>query len=138
MELSMAVEAIKSGDEWPPVAEQLSYGTYQNTSGIIPLDKRIIVLPDPVPEKTSGGLILPETAQEREKYATMKATLVAIGELAWGEAMVDAANWKMPFKRPKPGDRVLIAKYGGILLTGDDGNDYRIMNDADVNGLLEG
>ncbi len=137
MELSMAVEAIKSGDEWPPQLETMGIHEHRNSSGIVPLDKRIIVLPDPVEEKI-GSIFIPDQAKEREKYATMKATLVAIGELAWGEAMVDAANWKMPFRRPQPGDRVLIAKYGGVLLTGDDGKDYRIMNDADVNGLLEG
>ena len=37
-----------------------------------------------------------------------------------------------------PGDRVMIAKYGGVMIAGDDGQDYRIMNDADVVALLGG
>ncbi len=104
-----------------------------NTSGINPLDVRVLVLPDPVEEKTKGGIFLPEAHQEREKYATVKATLVAAGVNAWEEA----AARSQAFTAPQPGARVLIAKYGGIMLTGDDGKDYRIMNDEDVVGVLE-
>jgi chaperonin GroES len=104
-----------------------------NTSGIRPLDLRVLVLPDPVVEKSAGGIILPDQAKEKEKYATMKATLVAVGENAWEEAAARSNN----FIKPVPGDRVLISKYGGVLLTGDDGKDYRILNDEDVTALLE-
>jgi chaperonin GroES len=104
-----------------------------NTSGIRPLDLRVLVRPDPVAEKV-GSIFVPEAAKEREKYATMKATLVAVGENAWEEAASRSAN----FAKPVPGDRVLISKYGGVLITGDDGNEYRIMNDDDVTAILIG
>lgn len=102
-----------------------------NTSGIQPLDLKVLVLPDAVEEK-KGSLYIPETAQEREKYAMLKGTLVAIGENAWEEAAARSPE----FTRPTPGDRILIAKYGGILVTGDDGKEYRLMNDSDVTARL--
>ena len=105
-----------------------------NTSGIQPLDLRVLVLPDPVVEKSAGGIILPDQHKDREKYATMKATLIAIGENAWEEAAARSDK----FIRPVPGDRVLISKYGGVLITGDDGKEYRLMNDDDVTALLIG
>lgn len=104
-----------------------------NTSGFVPLDVRVLVRPDPVEEKTAGGIILPDQHKEREKYATVKATLVAAGVNAWEEAAARSSA----FEQPVPGDRVIIAKYGGIVLTGADGVDYRIMNDEDVIALLE-
>lgn len=105
-----------------------------NTSGIQPLDLRVLVLPDPVESKTAGGILLPDQHKDREKFATMKATLIAVGANAWEEA----ASRSPSFIKPVPGDRVLISKYGGVLLTGDDGKDYRIMNDDDVTALLIG
>jgi co-chaperonin GroES (HSP10) len=104
-----------------------------NTSGIHPLDNRVLVLPDPVSEKI-GSIIIPDAEKERNKFAQMKATLIAIGANAWSEARRESAV----FVPPVPGDRILISKYGGILLTGDDGKDYRILNDEDVTALLLG
>lgn len=104
-----------------------------NTSGFQPLDLKVLVLPDPVPEKV-GSFYMTETHKEKEKFATVKGTLVAVGENAWEEAASRSPNFTMP----RPGDRILIAKYGGILLTGDDGKDYRIMNDTDVIARLGG
>ena len=105
-----------------------------NTSGIQPLDLRVLVLPDPVETKTAGGIFLPDQHKEREKFATMKGTLIAVGENAWEEASARSDK----FIKPVPGDRVLISKYGGVLITGDDGKEYRIMNDEDVTALLIG
>jgi len=106
----------------------------KNTSGREPLDMRVLILPDPVEEK-HGSIFLPEAVKEQERYAQMTGTLVALGENAWEEAAARSPN----FKRPQPGDRVMIAKYGGILFKGDDGAEYRIMNDEDVTArVVEG
>lgn len=101
-----------------------------NTSGITPLDVRVLVRPDAVSDKV-GGIFLPDSVKEQDRFAQMKATLVAAGANAWCEAKAGAG-----FVAPEPGARVLIAKYGGILVKGDDGEDYRIMNDADVTAVL--
>jgi len=104
----------------------------QNNSGIEPLDVRVLVLPDPVEDKV-GSIFIPQQEQERQQFAQVKATMVAAGVNAWVEAKASPA-----FKAPEPGARVLIAKYGGINVTGDDGATYRIMNDADVTAVLGG
>lgn len=104
----------------------------QNNSGINPLDMRVLVRPDPAEEVTKGGIIIIPDAVEKEKYATVKATLVAVGVNAWAEAKTHPA-----FTAPTPGDRVMIAKYGGVMVKGNDGDDYRIMNDEDITALLE-
>jgi chaperonin GroES len=101
-----------------------------NTSGLAPLDLRVLVLPDTAETVTKGGIILPESTAEQKRMAMMFGTLVAIGENAWEEAVARGPH----FNRPKPGDRVVFAKYGGIVVTGKDGKDYRLMNDEDVVG----
>lgn len=101
-----------------------------NTSGIAPMDLRVLVLPDVIEEKV-GSILLPESVKERDKYAQIRATIVAVGENAWEEA--STANGFVP---PKPGDRVIIQKYGGIDLEGDDKKMYRLLNDADILGRL--
>lgn len=106
--------------------------TIVNHSGIQPIDLRVLVLPDPVEVKTAGGIIIPDATAEREKYAMQHGTLVAVGENAWEEASSRSAE----FAKPRPGDRVLISKYGGVVLTGKDGKEYRMMNDDDVIGRV--
>lgn len=95
-----------------------------NTSGIIPADVKVLVLPDPVEEKTAGGIILADTTKEKQQYATTKGTLIALGANAfkeWG-----AGNG------PKPGDRIVTAQYAGLNIEGDDGKKYRVCNDEDI------
>lgn len=104
-----------------------------NTSGIEPLDVRVLVYPDPVEEVTKGGIILAPTVTEKEKYATVKAELIAVGANAFAEAMRNPE-----FIPPVPGNRVMIAKYGGVNIKGDDGKDYRLLNDEDIVAVLKG
>lgn len=101
-----------------------------NTSGIVPLDLRILVKPDPVEERTAGGIILADLTKDKEKYAAVKATLIAVGDNAFKE-------WGEHSRRPVPGERVCYAQYSGSRIKGADGDEYVIMNDADVTGLVE-
>lgn len=103
-----------------------------NTSGIEPLDVRVLVRPDPVEERSKGGIILTPTTLEQEKYATVRATLVATGANAFAEASANPM-----FDSPQPGNRVMIAKFGGVNVKGADGEEYRIMNDVDVVAVLK-
>jgi chaperonin GroES len=105
-----------------------------NSSGIQPLDLRVLVLPDPVEVKTSGGIIIPDTATEQKKYAMQFGTLIAVGENAWEEA----ASRSSAFVKPQPGERIFISKYGGTRVTGVDGAEYLLMNDEDVIGRVLG
>lgn len=114
-----------------PLGTNMAAVAYPNTSGISPLDLRVLVLLDAVEEKV-GSIILPASETDAKKFAMMKATLVAVGENAFDEARKNPA-----FIAPKPGDRIMIAKFGGIGTQGRDGKEYRIMNDNDVIARLE-
>ena len=101
-----------------------------NTSGLEPLDLRVLVLPDS-PEKVSpGGIIILESEVDKKAQAMTLGTLIAIGANAWEEA----SKRSPAFRCPEAGDRVMFAKYGGVELKGKDGVKYRIMNDEDVIG----
>lgn len=101
-----------------------------NPSGIVPVDLRGVFLPDPAEKKSAGGVIIPETTQERAKFAAVKATVVALGDnfgCGWGDKA----------RKPKPGDRVLMAQYAGANVKGADGQDYRVCNDEDILAILD-
>ena len=102
-----------------------------NNSGMVPLDLRVLVRPDPVEERTAGGIILTAETLDKKKWETCKATLVACGSNAWSEAKATRG-----FDAPQPGARVMISKYAGILTKGDDGEEYRLINDEDVVAVL--
>lgn len=100
-----------------------------NSSGVTPLDVKVLVLPDPPREKTPGGIFIPETTKEKEKFAAVKATLVAVGPNAFAEWGTDNA--------PGSGARILMAQYAGANVKGNDGKDYRLCNDEDIVAVLE-
>lgn len=100
-----------------------------SASGIVPVDVKVIVKPDPVEEKTAGGIIKPEMARDKEKYAATRGTLVAAGPNAFAEWGAGNA--------PEPGSRVLYAQYAGSRFEGEDKADYIVMNDEDVIGVAQ-
>lgn len=95
-----------------------------NSSGIKPLDVKVLVLPDVVEEVTKGGIILAPQFSDKQKFAVVKATLTAVGPNAFAEWGGDNA--------PEAGSRILMAQYAGARVKGDDGQDYILMNDEDV------
>lgn len=99
----------------------------ENPSGIIPLDLVALVLPDPVEAVTKGGIIIPNTTQDKQKYRTQKATLIAVGKSCFAE-------W---VEKPQPGQHVLIAEYSGTLIKGKDGLEYRVIRNDDLVAILE-
>lgn len=81
---------------------------------------RIKVKPDPVEEKTAGGIIITADTKAREQGATVIGTVVAVGPSAFEGSGVLT-----------PGDRILYAKYGGLVHK-EDGIEYRFLNDEDL------
>lgn len=98
----------------------------QNTSGIHPVEYMVLVLPDPVEERTKGGLIRPETTKEKEEFASVRGVLVEASKLAFSE-----------LPRIQEGSRVLFKRYAGTTVEGDDGKKYMVMKDKDIVGVLE-
>lgn len=101
-----------------------------NPSGIVPVDMRVLVKPDPVEEKI-GSILLTDAAKDKAKYAGTKATLVAVGSNAF-------KDWGDHADKPAPGARVHFAQYSGSEIRGEDDERYVIMNDADLTSILEG
>jgi chaperonin GroES len=77
--------------------------------------------------KTMGGIIIPDTAQEKP----MEGDVIAVGPGARGE---DGTVHPLDIKA---GDRVLFGKWSGTELRLD-GEELMIMKESDIMGLVEG
>ncbi len=91
-----------------------------------PLHDRIIVEAAAKEEKTAGGIILPDTAQEKP----LKGTVLAVGP---GKRLDSGTMAPMDVK---VGDTVIYGKYSGTEVTLD-GSDYVILRLEDVLAVLE-
>ena len=96
----------------------------QGEAGIEPKGHLVLVLPDQVARQSPGGIAIPDEVLERDEMAQIFAQIVKLGPTCW----YDEGGQK----RAKVGDRVMIAKYVGQLITGADGLRYRVINDKDV------
>ena len=118
----MSTKTLARDIDYAPTGTIRTAEDYPNTSGITPYDLLALVLPDPVEEVTAGGIILTKSTQEREKYNTQKATIIALGKSCH-------VQW---VEKPQPGDRVIIAQYAGKMMEGREGKDYRIIKEDDL------
>jgi chaperonin GroES len=85
---------------------------------IKPLGDRILVKVNPPETKTKGGIILPDTAQEK----TQNGTVIAIG---------DSDQIKV-----KVGDKVMYDKYAGTSIKIDD-EEHLILKMNDILAIIE-
>jgi len=89
---------------------------------IKPLGDRVIVKPsEDVESKTSGGIIIPDTAKEKPQEGKIAAV---------GPGRADD-NGKIIPMNLKVGDKVLYSKYGGTEIKYE-GENYLIMSESDV------
>ena len=95
-------------------------------STLKPLNDRIVVKALTPEEKTAGGIILPDSAQEKPQ----EAEVVAVGP---GKTL---DNGKVVTLEVKPGDKIIYAKYGGteVKIGGDE---YVILRQDDVLAIKE-
>ena len=87
---------------------------------ITPLHDRVIVKPAAAEVKTSGGIIIPDTAKEKPQ----RGVVLAAG----------------PGKKDEPvtvkaGDTVLYGKYAGTEIS-IEGHDYLIMRESDILAIV--
>jgi chaperonin GroES len=94
---------------------------------IRPLYDRIVVkrITDEV-EKTAGGLFIPDSAKEKPQ----EGEVIAVGQGKRNE------EGKLIPLDVKAGDRILFGKYSGSDIKVD-GNEYMIMREDEVLGILE-
>ena len=91
-----------------------------------PLHDRVLIRRVEAEEKTSGGIIIPDTAKEKP----MEGEVVAAGPGARGE------DGKLQPMDVKAGDRVLFGKWSGTEVKLD-GEELIIMKESDIMGVLE-
>ena len=90
-----------------------------------PLHDRVLVRRIKGDPKTSGGLIIPDTAKEKPK----EGEIVAVGAGVRGE---DGDRIAMDVKA---GDRILFGKWSGTEIKLD-GEDLMIMKESDILGVM--
>jgi co-chaperonin GroES (HSP10) len=89
----------------------------------------LVALADP--EKiTKGGIILTEQTVERESMKTARGRVVSVSPAAFDFADFGGQHARV-------GDIVAFAQYAGIIVKGDDGRDYRLLQDKEVWGIIE-
>jgi len=91
-----------------------------------PLDDRVVVKPQQAEEKTSGGIVLPDTAKEKPLMGKVIST--GPGKLL--------DNGKRAEVAVKKNDTVLFGKYGGSDIK-IDGEEYKILRESDILGIVE-
>lgn len=108
-----------------------------NLSGIVPVEFKVLVRPHvddgTVTFKSGFKLLKPDETRERDDHASMEGDLVAVSPFAFSYE-----EWPAGARKPEPGDTVVFARYSGITIKGDDGQDYRLMNDKDVVAIRGG
>mgnify|MGYP006421222355 FL=1 len=90
-----------------------------------PLDDRVVVEAAAAEETSTGGIILPDTAQEKPQQGTIVA--VGPGKVSDSGTRVDMTV--------NEGDKVLYGKYSGTEVTFD-GNEYMIMRESDILAII--
>ena len=90
-----------------------------------PLHDRVVVRRVENDEKTSGGLIIPDSAQEKPA----EGEVVSVGNGA-----IDEKGNRMPMD-VKVGDRILFGKWSGTEVK-INGEDMLIMKESDILGIM--
>ena len=92
-----------------------------------PLHDRVVVRRIDADHKTTGGIIIPDTAQEKPQ----EGEIVSVGPGARND------RGELVPTELKAGDRVLFGKWSGTEVK-IDGEDLLIMKESDVMGVIEG
>ena len=91
-----------------------------------PLHDRVLIRVLDSEEKTSGGIIIPDTAKEKPQ----EGEVVAVGPGAKSE------DGKIVLMDVKVGDIVLFGKWSGTEVK-IDGAEYSIMKESDIMGIAK-
>ena len=91
-----------------------------------PLHDRVLVRRLEEEEKTSGGIIIPDTAKEKP----MEGEIIAIGS---GSRAEDGKVTPLDVKK---GDKILFGKWSGTEVK-IDGEELLIMKESDIMGIIQ-
>jgi chaperonin GroES len=93
---------------------------------LVPLDDRIVIKQSEAEKKSTGGIILPDTAKEKPQ----RGKVVAVGPGKMND------NGKRSEMSVRKGDEVIYAKYLGNDVE-IDGVKYVILHENDILGVIE-
>lgn len=91
-----------------------------------PLDDRVVIKQSEAEEKTTGGIILPDTAKEKPQIGKV----IAVGP---GKILDNGKHAQMSVKK---NDTVIYAKYMGNDIE-IDSEKYVILKESDILGIVE-
>lgn len=94
--------------------------------GFRPLHDRVVVRRIEADEKTTGGIIIPDTAKEKPQ----EGEVIAVGPGARNE------KGELVALEVKAGDRILFGKWSGTEVR-ISGEDLLIMKESDILGIIE-
>lgn len=94
---------------------------------IRPLHDRVIVKRWEEEKTSPGGIVIPDSAAEKP----IKGEVIAVGN---GKVLDNGERLELAIK---PGDKVLFGKYSGTEVKVD-GEEYLVMREDDIMGVLEG
>lgn len=94
----------------------------ENTSGYVPAGRAVLIKPYE-PEKMSSIIEIPESLKSRTTMLEQKGIVVDIGPSCWHDE---------PHPRAAVGDHVIVTKFAGYQLVGEDSHVYRLVNDRDI------
>lgn len=94
--------------------------------GFKPLHDRVVISRVAEETKTAGGIILPDSAQEKPS----EGVIVALGNGLRGD---DGVVTPLDVKK---GDHVLFGKFGGTEITVD-GEEFTILRESDILGIID-
>jgi chaperonin GroES len=98
-----------------------------NAMNFRPLHDRVVVRRLNAEERTTGGIIIPDTAQEKP----MQGEVIAVGPGARNE------QGQLVALDVKAGDRILFGKWSGTEVKLE-GEELLIMKESDIMGIIEG
>ena len=93
---------------------------------IKPLDDRVLVKQSAAEEKTAGGIVLPDSAQEKPQ----RGKVIATGA---GKLLDSGERGSMSVKK---GDEVFYGKYAGSEVEVD-GETYVILRESDILAIID-
>lgn len=93
-------------------------------TNLIPTGYRVLIKPDPLEDKSAGGILIVHSDERLARAATQTGVLVAIGKTAWADSQVPWCE---------VGDHVVYAKYAGkVIVDPDTDEEYLVVNDEDI------
>ena len=92
---------------------------------LTPLHDRVLVKREEQDAKSAGGIIIPDTVQEKP----MEGKVIAVGSGARSE------DGKVTPLDVKAGDKILFGKWSGTEVT-IDGDELIIMKESDIMGII--